>query len=96
MYFDYYLKFDSEEQAKDLLYTTKTDGELEYLQSKYLAIDTIGIIYKPTGVMLSNEFGEFPEMAPIPGWHVNVRNDIAVPELEQYSVYPDSPYRVWA
>jgi hypothetical protein len=63
------------------------------------SIDPVGVIYKPTGNMVDTEMGEMPEMAALPGWHVNVRlrADQATPDsLVQYSVTPQSPVRVWA
>jgi hypothetical protein len=38
------------------------------------AIDIVGVIQEPTGNVITDEEGnEIPEMAPIPGHHVNVR-----------------------
>jgi hypothetical protein len=54
-------------------------------------IDTIGIIYKPTGRLLE----ESPEMAPLTGWHVNVRGAL-LEKLLLYAVQVDTPFRVWA
>lgn len=50
---------------------------------KYTAIDTIGVIER-NGVA-------------VPGWHVNVRNTTAAPELNAYKVTPTpaTPERVW-
>jgi len=62
-------------------------------------IDTVGTIYKPTGNTITTDMGEQPEMAPLDGWHVNVRlkADQATPaNLEQYKVAPANPVRVWA
>ena len=62
-------------------------------------IDTVGTIYKPTGNTITTDMGEQPEMAPLEGWHVNVRlkADQATPaNLEQYKVAPANPVRVWA
>jgi hypothetical protein len=92
MYIDYYLKFDSEAAAKAVLYQGEEGSEIP----KYLAIDLIGTVYKPTGKMLQSEEGEFPEMAPVPGYHANVRVVDAAPELEPYRVYPVTPSRMWA
>ena len=62
------------------------------------SIDTIGVIYKPTGNTITTSMGEQPEMAPLPGWHVNVRlkADHLVPGLNPYRVAPLHPVRVWA
>jgi len=61
-------------------------------------IDTVGVIYKPTGETVTTDMGEQPEMAPIEGWHVNVRlaADHLVPELDAYKVTPANPVRIWA
>ena len=62
------------------------------------SIDTIGVIYKPTGNLIQTDMGEQPEMAPIDGWHVNVRlkADHLVPELGTFKVTPANPVRIWA
>ena len=58
-------------------------------------IDIIGVIYKPTGEMLMGEDGEYPEMAPLPGWHVNTRGPV-LDELKPYAIEVATPSRVWA
>lgn len=80
---DLYLKFTDEAEA-----TAALDG---YTGS----IDIIGVIYKPTGVMIDTDDGEVPEVAAIPGWHVNTRGPMD-PALLPYSVEPAHPVRVWA
>ena len=67
------------------------------------AIDLVGVIYEPTGEMLTDAEGnEWPETAPLDGWHLNIRllNDTMRAETEaldaQYGVTPNSPSRVWA
>lgn len=104
---DYYLSFTDEAQAKGVLY--HTEGAVEANPelgieadpgqevANFANIDIIGTIYKPTGERVQTEQGETPVMAPIPGWHVNVRvvdgEDGSV--LEAYSVSPTTPMRVW-
>lgn len=87
---NYYLKFPDQVTADGIL----LDGETP----RYKNIDAIGVIYKPTGVMLKYGDGtEYPEMAPLDGWHVNVLvlpNENATP-LEPYIVTPTNPVRVW-
>ena len=101
---DLFLKFESEAQANSVLYTQvptafAESGEAIEHESRpnHRNIDTIGIIYKPTGEMLQGEDGPYPEMAPIEGWHVNVRladgEDGAA--LELFAVTPEQPIRVW-
>jgi hypothetical protein len=63
------------------------------------SIDTVGVIYKPTGNTITTDMGEQPEMAAIDGWHVNVRlpADYPTPEsLTAYQVAPANPVRIWA
>lgn len=87
---DYYLKFNSEAEAKVVLYDVKTEV------SNYANIDTIGVIYKPTGEMLQGEDGTYPAMAPLEGWHVNVRvvaEDATA--LEPFKITPTAPIRIW-
>ena len=73
-----------------------TGGEWEYTP-KYAAVDVIGTIYKPTGKMLPSENGDaVDEMAPVEGWHVNVRHTADAPELDAYKVEVATPVRGWA
>ena len=68
-----------------------------YEVPNFRAIDHIGTIYKPTGKMLQTEEGEVPDMAPLDGYHVNVRlvgEDGSA--LEPYRIHPDNPVRGWA
>ena len=66
------------------------------------AIDIIGVIYRPTGNMLTDTDGnQYPEQAPLEGWHVNIRltNEIMRNIVETidaiYGVIPANPARVW-
>ena len=85
---DYCLRFDTEAAASEVLF----DDE----RPRYTAIDPIGVIYKPTGKRLTTDEGEVDEMAPVDGWHVNVRHSAEAPELEPYRVFPATPSRGWA
>jgi hypothetical protein len=67
------------------------------------AIDLVGVIYEPTGETLTDDEGnEYPETAPLDGYHLNIRllNDTmreAVDAIEaEYGLTPNSPSRVWA
>ena len=67
------------------------------------AIDLVGVIYEPTGETLTDDEGnEWPETAPLDGYHVNIRllNDTMRAAVEAidatYGVTPISPSRVWA
>ena len=104
---DLYLKFANEAEARAVLY--RKEGVIEadpengieaqegYEVSNFANIDHIGTIWKPTGKMLQTDEGEVPEMAPLPGYHVNVRVvDEDASALEAYKVEPKQPVRGWA
>ena len=108
---DLYLRFaDADEAHEQLLAAgllTKTqallDADGNVLQPAGYApvnasIDTVGVIYKPTGATIETDMGEQPEMAAIDGWHVNVRlrADQTAPSLDAYKVEPANPVRIWA
>lgn len=66
------------------------------------AIDVVGTISEPTGNTLTDADGnEYPEMAPTPGWHINIRlmGDARRADVEAldnlYGITPNSPSRVW-
>jgi hypothetical protein len=100
MYTDTFLKFADEAEANEALFTEQTNVQDDVVETvlvpKYAAIDVIGTIYKPTGEMIQTDEGEVPEMAPLDGWHVNVRHTAEAPELDAYKVAPKSPVRGWA
>jgi hypothetical protein len=103
MYYDYLCKFESEAQAKSVLY--RKEGVVEaneelgieasegYDVPNYDMIDIIGAIYKPTG---ETDAEGNPVMADVGGYHVNVRNFKPAPELSAYTVTPTNQYRKWA
>jgi len=66
------------------------------------AIDLVGVIYEPTGNTLTDDEGnEYPETAPVDGWHVNIRlvGDARREDVEAidavYGLIPNSPSRVF-
>jgi hypothetical protein len=103
MYTDYFLKFADEAEAKAALFTEQTNVQDDVVETvlvpKYTAVDIVGVIYKPTGNVLPAEDGSgeaVDEMAPLDGWHVNVRHTDEAPELEAFRVFPATPSRAWA
>ena len=83
--------------------STQLEGE-PYLvmHTADYAIDVVGVIMDPTGNMLTDDEGnEYPEMAPLVGWHINIRlsGDARRADVEAldavYGVTPTSPRRVW-
>lgn len=99
MYQDFYLRFADEDEANAVLFDMQHDGEGYNKVPKYAAVDVIGTIYKPTGKVLPAEDGSgdaVDEMAPIPGFHANVRHMGEAAELVAYVVTPQNPVRGWA
>jgi len=102
---DLYLSFPDEAAAKAVLYriegaveaTEDTEAVEGYEVPNYANIDTIGIIYKPTGETTEQDGVAVPVMAPVEGWHVNVRVvDEDAEALQAFEVHPATPLRVWA
>jgi hypothetical protein len=94
---DYTLKFASQAEAEKALFKPEAsivDGvEETILRSKYAAIDLIGTIYAPTGVMPKDDI---PGMVAVDGYHANVRHSSEAPELDAFVIAVLSPVRVWA
>ena len=78
---DYYLKFKNQEEAETVLTDLAILVEVEQEDTSTVlvptglaSVDIVGVIYKPTGVMLSDEDGnEYPEFSALAGYHVNLR-----------------------
>lgn len=83
--------------------TQTPEGEPYLVKTSHdYAIDLVGVIYEPTGNTLTDDEGnEYPETAPVDGWHVNFRlvGDARRADIEAidvtYGVTPNSPSRVW-
>ena len=73
-------------------------GDFEWQREGQYDLDTIGTIYKPTGIMLTDEEGmEYPEMVALEGFHANIRGITAeqaafLPTIDA----PATPVRIWA
>ena len=72
------------------------------MQTADYAIDIVGVIYRPTGNMLTDTDGnQYPEQAPLEGWHVNIRliGDAMRDTVEAIDLTngarPVTPSRVW-
>jgi hypothetical protein len=100
---DIHLKFPDEVTAISLMLEcgllqqfTDDNGNIINLQSQGQMIDIIGLIHKATGRMLTHDDGvEYPEMADVGGWHVNMRGDL--PEIiKPYKItVTGTPHRIW-
>ena len=74
---------------------TKTPIAFES-RPRFANTDIIGVIYRPTGNTLTDDEGfEYPEQAALKGFHVNIRAEKFIAELETYRVYPNQPVRIW-
>jgi hypothetical protein len=66
------------------------------------ALDVIGVIWRPTGATLTDDHGlPVPEMAPVPGFHANLRTEEPLTDahlalLPLVVPPPTTPDRVWA
>ena len=87
---DLYLKFTSEAQANDVLYTLVDEEK----KPNYRNIDVLGELYDP----IPDPMPEGYSPVALPGWHVNVRliDGEDGTALEPFSVIPTNPRRVWA
>jgi hypothetical protein len=78
---DYYLKFTNQAEAEAVLSNLSFLSEIEnedesvvLVPTGLASIDFVGTIYRPTGNMLEDIDGnEYPELAPLEGYHVNLR-----------------------
>ncbi|MFM4963168.1 hypothetical protein ACK330_10985 [Aeromonas taiwanensis] len=97
---DLYLKTDSEPELTSALMAAgfSVDEESGALYHPDAALDVIGTIYQPTGEVTLVDGQEVPVMAPVPGYHVNVRttSDELAAALGALRTYPVTPVRVWA
>tara|TARA_R110001606_G_scaffold89553_1_gene201075 strand:+ start:88 stop:396 length:309 start_codon:yes stop_codon:yes gene_type:complete len=99
---DFYLKLTSEASMPSVLSIFyDEDGEFVSNTADY-SIDVVGVLQEPTGVTITNDDGmEYPEMAALDGWHINIRltGDVLRDETEaldvSHGVTPSAPKRVW-
>jgi hypothetical protein len=96
---NYYLKFKDKQDLESSLINV---GLAEMHNDVFVAkvdLDVIGIINKPTGVMITNDDGfEYPEMLPVDGYHANLKADLTQEQQELLPLVsaPKHPVRVWA
>ncbi|MGN5259102.1 hypothetical protein ACTG1L_00440 [Aeromonas hydrophila] len=97
---DLYLKASSKSAMMLALKTAgfTQDQESGALYHPEAALDVIGTIYQPTGETMTVDGETLPVMAPVPGYHVNVRtssSDLSV-SLSSLFTNPNTPVRKWA
>ena len=91
-----FLKFSTEAEAIAAFAQWATEDAVFPSYIGTVAADPVGVIHNPTGNTLQDAGGNsYPEMAPIPGWHVNLSD--SVPELAVFEITPPAtPSRVFA
>ena len=100
---DIHLKFPDEATAVSLMLeaglleqVTDEEGNTFNIQGQGQMIDIVGPIYKATGTMLTDEEGnEYPEMADVGGWHVNMRGELPDAIAPYKITVTGTPYRIW-
>lgn len=86
-----FLRFNSESTARAAFAEYLTEDNQWPVYIGKVAVDVIGTIHRPTGSMLADDV---PEMAELPGYHINLSD--SVPGLEQYEIeQPSTPARVF-
>ena len=90
-----------DEETGETVETPDGDAYL-VMHSHDHSFDIVGLIHEPTGNMLTDAEGiEYPEMAPIDGWHINlrIRGDYMRDDAEAIDatsgVSPVTPHRTW-
>lgn len=89
-----YLKFTSESKMKEAFSPYIVEGVMpNYIGT--VAVDVVGILWKPSGNIIENEYGNYKELVKKRGWHVNLSE-----ELEEFRAYeiatPETPSQVFA
>lgn len=91
-----FLKFLDEATAKTVMAEYVAVDGAWVTDSHTHSLDPIGVIYRPTGNILTDENGiEYPEMAAIAGYHVNFLGDLPA-VASAYIVTPLNPVRIFA
>jgi len=100
---DYYLKADSESALMTALEAVgaikgvsvkNEEGQIvetRWVPAEGYNLDVVGTIYKPTGNLIQKTLGdstiEVPEVAPLPGFHANLRGPADLSEKREYEYY---------
>ena len=92
----YFLKFADEAEAMANLAEYRVEGQWQTASVDH-ALDVVGTIYQPTGIVITNEDGEsYPKMAALDGFHVNLAIAQLPESLQPFVVTPNHPARVFA
>ena len=98
----YFLRTETQEELlqlcvdNGLVYLDEETQEPKILVSSPLhTFDLIGTIYEPTGVIITDPEGDYPEMAPILGYHANLLTDDPK-TFSTVQIFVEEPHRVFA
>ena len=92
----FFLKFADEAEAIEQLAAYRTEDQWQTASVDH-ALDVVGAIYQPTGIVITNDDGEsYPEMAALDGFHVNLAIAELPESLAPFVVTPSQPARVFA
>lgn len=86
-----FLRFTSEAAARSAFadHLTEDGNWPAYIGTA--AVDVVGAIHRPTGIMLDDDV---PEMSALDGFHINLSD--SVPELTEFEINPPAtPARVF-
>lgn len=103
---NYYLKFKNQAELEATLLASglatmspAMNEQPEQFVSK-TNLDIIGLIYKPTGNVVTTDGFDYPEQAPIAGWHANMKGDLTLEQETALAAFmvaePKTPSRKWA
>ena len=87
-----FLHFTNEAAARAAFadHLTEDGGWPSYIGTA--AVDVVGTIHRPTGIMLEDDL---PEMAALPGFHINLSDTVT--GFAQFEIEPPAtPARVFA
>lgn len=98
---DLYLRFnDADEMRTQLIAAGFVDDEEQGgLYHQDISLDVIGAITVTTEIQNPGEENEIIKYAYLPGYHVNIRvmnDELDLSALDEFTVTPKTPARVWA
>ncbi|WP_347115949.1 hypothetical protein AAHB66_09100 [Leclercia sp. S52] len=98
---DLYLRFADADEMRTQLFAAGfvVDEEQGSLYHPEVSLDVVGVITVTTEIQNPGKENEVIKYASLPGYHVNLRvtdESLVLASLDAFTVFPDSPYRVWA
>jgi hypothetical protein len=89
---DFYLRFDSADDWEAVAPALASPPPGVSPIDWWCSVAVIGAIGRPTGEIIPGPDGaDVPEMAALPGWHVNIRAPMTHPAFAPYIVHPAAP-----